>query len=93
MIDLRDSEHHQALISILESWGTSHDNEDMLPSIINNKSGQGKDRVGMRCIVEDDAVHFSVSNHDVCSISFNNGSISTWQCVLCYQPDFDLSIS
>jgi hypothetical protein len=42
VIGLRDSEH-QALMSILESWGTPH---EMLPTIINNESGQGKDRAG-----------------------------------------------
>ena len=39
---MRETEH-QALISILETWGTP---QEMLPTIITNESGQGKDRAG-----------------------------------------------
>jgi hypothetical protein len=42
VLGLKDSEH-EALMSILDSWGTPH---TMMPKSITNESGQGKDRVG-----------------------------------------------
>lgn len=42
VLGLKDAEH-DALLSILDSWGTPH---RMMPKIITNESGQGKDRIG-----------------------------------------------
>ena len=41
VLGLKDAEH-EALISILESWGTPH---AIMPKIITNENGQGKDRM------------------------------------------------
>jgi DNA excision repair protein ERCC-4 len=40
VLGLKDSEH-QALISLLETWGTP---PELLPTVITNENGQGKDR-------------------------------------------------
>jgi hypothetical protein len=42
ILGLKDSEH-EALIAILETWGTP---AEMLPTLVTNESGQGKDRAG-----------------------------------------------
>jgi len=42
VLGLRQVEH-EALLSILDSWGTPH---HMMPKSITNESGQGKDRLG-----------------------------------------------
>ena len=40
ILGLKDSDH-EALIAILETWGTP---AEMLPTLVTNESGQGKDR-------------------------------------------------
>jgi DNA excision repair protein ERCC-4 len=56
-----DSEKREIAVDVREF-------RSALPSFLH----QGGIRLGTWCIVEDDAVHFLVSNHDVCSISFIN---------------------
>ena len=46
VLGLKDNDERQALLTILESWGTP---PHLLPTMITNESGQGKDRAG-RCI-------------------------------------------
>jgi DNA excision repair protein ERCC-4 len=43
VLGLRDNER-KALVSILETWGTP---PQLLPTMVTNESGQGKDRAGM----------------------------------------------
>lgn len=42
VLGLREAERN-AMVSILESWGTD---PELLPTMITNESGQGKDRAG-----------------------------------------------
>jgi DNA excision repair protein ERCC-4 len=49
VLGLRESEH-SSLVSILETWGTP---PDLLPTMITNESGQGKDRAGAYLLLND----------------------------------------
>lgn len=45
VLGLRDREQ-ESLLALLDSWGTPH---RMMPTVITNESGQGKDRAGKYC--------------------------------------------